>query len=89
MTELPIPKGKITELVEQACQHYEKGLGGEGDPVHQDTEHLRYLLHTGQQLDVELSYVSMCSPTGFPFHRINTTMRLDGERITKLQLNYY
>jgi hypothetical protein len=88
MTE-PIPTGKITSIVEQACQRYKKGLGGVGDPLHQDTEHLRYVLATGQHLDVELSYVSMCSSTGFPFNRINTTLRLDGKRITKVQLISY
>ena len=88
MTE-PIPTGKITSIVEQACRRYKKGLGGVGDPLHQDTKQLQYLLATGHCLDVELSYVSMCSSTGFPFHRINTKLLLDGERITKAQLKAY
>ena len=89
MTETPIPTGKITEIVEQACSHYKKSLGGVGDPVHQDTRQLHYLLSTGQRFYVELSYVSMLSPTGFPFHRINTKMFIDGERVTKTQLQAY
>ena len=58
MTE-PIPPGRISSIVEQACRRYKKGLGGVGDPLHQDTKQLQYLLSTGQRLDIELSYVSM------------------------------
>ena len=89
MTETPIPTGKITEIVEQACSHYKKSLGGVGDPVHQDTRQLHYLLSPAALL-LELSYVSMLSRKAFSFSdRINTKLFIDGERVTKTQLQAY
>lgn len=87
MTE--IAPGQISEIVEQACLSYKKGLGGVGDPNHQEPQQLEYRLPTGQLIEVVLSYVSMCSATGFPFHRLNCRISIDGKRVTKVQLNNY
>lgn len=87
MTE--VAPGQISEIVEQACSQYKKGLGGVGDPIHQEPQRLEYRLYTGQLVEVELSYVSMCSTTGFPFHRLNCRISLNGKRVTKVQLNNY
>lgn len=87
MTE--IQPSQVSDVIEQACAEYKKGLGGVGDPLHQEPKQLEYQLTNGQLLQVELSYISMCSSIGFPFNRLSCRMSLDGVRVTKVQLNNY
>jgi len=78
-------KNQILGLIEEAKDNYREKLGSKGATLHADPETLGYCFddHT---LIIELTYMAMDSPIGFPYHRMVCKLRLDDAAISLKQL---
>lgn len=76
----------IPLIIERERANYKSLLGSKGATYVAEAKNLSFTFGD-HYLSVVFDYIPMDSPAGFPFNRMTCTMRLDGKRITKAQLN--
>ena len=86
MTYTEIDLDNIPLMIERERLDYKAKLGGKGATRHAEPKTLDFILPGDRQLKVVLHYISMDSPTGFPFHRLTCKLQLDGKRISNAKL---